>query len=341
MQRNCIFQNLLNFNSRPHGGRLSVHLRLYASTVFQLTPSRRATISCQILRCLCAISTHALTEGDWRIHESRKRGCISTHALTEGDKRAFADLHVECISTHALTEGDICRRCSKNFFGISTHALTEGDGYFSFFIFCNKISTHALTEGDDALPSIPPVTSISTHALTEGDGQTYNLRGTLKGAFQLTPSRRATTYIVRRIRRSCISTHALTEGDSQQRIIFSQVTYFNSRPHGGRQGLFMAYVRNKKFQLTPSRRATTHGLLLGMERVFQLTPSRRATKMISRNTGSTEISTHALTEGDLELLKELSSNEISTHALTEGDHAADSVNNFFEISTHALTEGDL
>ena len=97
---------------------------------------------------------------------------------------------------------------------------------------------------------------ISTHALTEGDGQTYNLRGTLKGAFQLTPSRRATTYIVRRIRRSCISTHALTEGDSQQRIIFSQVTYFNSRPHGGRQGLFMAYVRNKKFQLTPSRRAT-------------------------------------------------------------------------------------
>ena len=97
---------------------------------------------------------------------------------------------------------------------------------------------------------------ISTHALTEGDGQTYNLRGTLKGAFQLTPSQRATTYIVRRIRRSCISTHALTEGDSQQRIIFSQVTYFNSRPHGGRQGLFMAYVRNKKFQLTPSRRAT-------------------------------------------------------------------------------------
>ena len=82
-------------------------------------------------------------------------------------------------------------RSSPIYFSISTHALTEGD--LEFF---------GLLKGDD----------ISPHALTEGD-LTLCQAFRQSPVFQLTPSRRATTYIVRRIRRSCISTHALTEGD--------------------------------------------------------------------------------------------------------------------------------
>ena len=97
--------------------------------------------------------------------------------------------------------------------------------------------------------------------------------------------------------------------------------YFNSRPHGGRlidhNG---AYVQDHKFQLTPSRRATTdsqkelsekyistHALTEGdlafspqmqSPSTFQLTPSRRATESLRQMRSRERISTHALTEGD-------------------------------------------
>ena len=75
------------FNSRPHGGRPICFFNSGLTATFQLTPSRRATQryfpSLRKLR----ISTHALTEGDWArniiiIHQCK----ISTHALTEGDE---------------------------------------------------------------------------------------------------------------------------------------------------------------------------------------------------------------------------------------------------------------
>ena len=96
--------------------------------IFQLTPSRRATIPPVTSKRVFNISTHALTEGDKYEEEYGVRFHISTHALTEGDADIFCRFLRQKISTHALTEGDLgqsfhrcCRSC------ISTHALTEGD----------------------------------------------------------------------------------------------------------------------------------------------------------------------------------------------------------------------
>ena len=53
--------------------------------VFQLTPSRRATINHDPDAILMHISTHALTEGDGEFQDISNMVDISTHALTEGD----------------------------------------------------------------------------------------------------------------------------------------------------------------------------------------------------------------------------------------------------------------
>ena len=77
--------------------------------------------------------------------------------------------------------------------------------------------------------------SISTHALTEGDKQVQQYD-----------------------RRKYISTHALTEGDSRAGTSVASAGYFNSRPHGGRQGYAGKNQKSGIFQLTPSRRATAN-----------------------------------------------------------------------------------
>ena len=60
---------IVNFNSRPHGGRLrSIPIVLPIST-FQLTPSRRATRRASDNKVALAISTHALTEGDSKFRQ--------------------------------------------------------------------------------------------------------------------------------------------------------------------------------------------------------------------------------------------------------------------------------
>ena len=53
--------------------------------LFQLTPSRRATVNLFQVHFLLHISTHALTEGDWICVPYMEPFFISTHALTEGD----------------------------------------------------------------------------------------------------------------------------------------------------------------------------------------------------------------------------------------------------------------
>ena len=75
-----------------------------------------------------------------------------------------------------------------------------------------------------------------------------------------------------------ISTHALTEGDHQPAATGSPVSYFNSRPHGGRLHWLFFFAHQAIFQLTPSRRATSARVSTdAVEVAFQLTPSRRAT----------------------------------------------------------------
>ena len=71
--------------------------------------------------------------------------------------------------------------------------------------------------------SSPIYFSISTHALTEGDLEFFGL---LKG--------------------DDISTHALTEGDHQPAATGSPVSYFNSRPHGGRLH-WLFFLRTKRY----------------------------------------------------------------------------------------------
>ena len=121
----------------------------------------------------------------------------------------------------------------------------------------------------------------------------------------------------------------------------SESLYFNSRPHGGRLNQIKIWIFCPVFQLTPSRRATfrscicynadrhfnsrPHGgrqfsnIACHMANVFQLTPSRRATYQRQCSCTEPEISTHALTEGDEEIIPPLKIIGISTHALTEGD----------------------
>ena len=144
-----VLASLLDFNSRPHGGRLPHPAPLPGASGFQLTPSRRATIfSIDILLILVYFNS--------RPHGGRRNEslvselvCISTHALTEGDyipydyERAYREFQLtpsrratviplfqpqrQSISTHALTEGDCCLTPNTSINIISTHALTEGD----------------------------------------------------------------------------------------------------------------------------------------------------------------------------------------------------------------------
>ena len=180
-----------------------------------------------------------------------------------------------------------------------------------------------------------------------------------------------------------ISTHALTEGDYFGYMAVLSQLYFNSRPHGGRRkrhgdvetlyafqltpsrratvGISRQH-RRERFQLTPSRRATIKFTSAQNSDLFQLTPSRRATSRCRISRSTKNISTHALTEGDIFLrricvrIKYFNSRphggrplgstwkrnikSISTHALTEGDRRCDYVRGQQIISTHALTEGD-
>ena len=119
--------HLKNFNSRPHGGRreksvnfpvwlISTHAltegdrnrfgRKFRKRIFQLTPSRRATL----LRCSLALLDIFQLTPSRRATDPSGRGSnmskISTHALTEGDRYRSSSAAGSNISTHALTEGD-------------------------------------------------------------------------------------------------------------------------------------------------------------------------------------------------------------------------------------------
>ena len=101
------------FNSRPHGGRLSYLFLVYPRTLFQLTPSRRATSRSLQIPFLDSISTHALTEGDQEtfLNES---DILYFNSRPHGGRQDGTWHYQETatISTHALTEGDSCSMCN-------------------------------------------------------------------------------------------------------------------------------------------------------------------------------------------------------------------------------------
>ena len=80
-----------HFNSRPHGGQLIWICLLNYSFVFQLTPSRRATI---FLPYIQPVPSHFNSRPHggrlWEVKRMYNRLKISTHALTEGDRMVRA-----------------------------------------------------------------------------------------------------------------------------------------------------------------------------------------------------------------------------------------------------------
>ena len=162
---------------------------------------------------------------------------------------------------------------------------------------------------------------ISTHALTEGDTQICPSQS-LSEYFNSRPHGGRHNYssmLIRTLNFNSRPHGGRHETRNERREEFS---YFNSRPHGGRQIREGHRITKTVFQLTPSRRATiTAGELVQQacnfnsrphggrhvptfhpvsSNAFQLTPSRRATSGAGADEPREHISTHALTEGDLE-----------------------------------------
>ena len=245
-----------HFNSRPHGGRPITSQNFSLSSIFQLTPSRRATDFYFTHGILLSFQLTPSRRATGHLCHGLQRHGISTHALTEGDNTALSGCtEEERFQLTPSRRATFSRMCLNQPIHISTHALTEGD--------CSR-SGHLI------FPEI----------------------------FQLTPSRRATV---------------------TGRCLRLSASYFNSRPHGGRQDAVI--------MCAGSRSISTHALTEG--------DKREPTKQQKEN-----ISTHALTEGDPAIRNHLHFTRISTHALTEGDYDCFFCGILRAISTHALTEGD-
>ena len=227
------------------------------------------------------------------------------------------------------------------------------------------------------------IQSISTHALTEGD-QTARQQYAERQEFQLTPSRRATDSTPPMIFASIYFNsrphggRLLTTPFSSFKLIF-QLTPSRRATYDFPERSLKVFVfqltpsrratRNRNssacvllFQLTPSRRATFQTLIHSLHLPFQLTPSRRATGSTTPQYPVWNISTHALTEGDLRLFSVClpgSYFNSRPHGGRRPDDAFNHSSTYFNsrphggrldsfqcgqivhISTHALTEGDV
>ena len=75
-------------------------------------------------------------------------------------------------------------------------------------------------------------------------------------------------------------------------------SYFNSRPHGGRQARPIFFDASRDFNSRPHGGRLMLFLKDFLRNLFQLTPSRRATRLAGFLDLLAGISTHALTEGD-------------------------------------------
>ena len=119
------------------------------------------------------------------------------------------------------------------------------------------------------------------------------------------------------------------------------IGHFNSRPHGGRRCPRTVQVGRFKFQLTPSRRATTRTILPATPRLHFNSRPHGGRPLLTIVFVCSGISTHALTEGDF-ILK-YQDNIRFLFQLTPSRRATQSQRDTYWqhlISTHALTEGD-
>ena len=158
---------------------------------FQLTPSRRAT-DCQIITYeQVIISTHALTEGDNSVRHFYRSAQYFNSRPHGGRRGAAKSAGMDYISTHALTEGD--RIHSAEVLGYQNFNSRPHGGRQFRSPFLPQRPIFQLTPSRRATPNS---SAISVPIL-----------------FQLTPSRRATWF---------------------ENLGIVHTLHFNSRPHGGR-----------------------------------------------------------------------------------------------------------
>ena len=162
----------MHFNSRPHGGRQHFVLTPVSPLIFQLTPSRRATLK----ERLVLVRQYYFNS---RPHGGRHQSLLSEAFLTHFNSRPHGGrlpntavlLALSVISTHALTEGDIPApfgHCAPGIFQLTP----------------SRRATRTVQSSDDQ----PAHFNSRPH----GGRQSYSPGRTRWKTFQLTPSRRAT-----------------------------------------------------------------------------------------------------------------------------------------------------
>ena len=215
-----VLASLLDFNSRPHGGRLPHPAPLPGASGFQLTPSRRAT-----WRTSFRLRTREL----FQLTPSRRATVFLYHVLRHGEyfnsrphggrRTTNAGAVGTIISTHALTEGDATKVLFRSLYAfqltpsrratIFRMTMREHTGNFNSRPHGGRPSFHSFSHSARAFQLTP--SRRATAVL---------LRTRPLISFQLTPSRRATLALYPLLPGHDISTHALTEGDGKFRQIF-------------------------------------------------------------------------------------------------------------------------
>ena len=250
--------HLKNFNSRPHGGRreksvnfpvwlISTHALTEgdehgyqiadSNSIFQLTPSRRATSS-SLSSGNSGIYFNSRPHGGRR-HDGSSLEQVGSYFNSRphgGRRHDGSSLEQVGSYFNSRPHGGRPRHSRRTSWIWHFNSRPHGGRPPSVphFSIAWYISTHALTEGDTLTAwGLSVYLSISTHALTEGDRNRFgrkfrkrifqltpSRRATLLRCslalldiFQLTPSRRATDPSGRGSNMSKISTHALTDGD--------------------------------------------------------------------------------------------------------------------------------
>ena len=137
--------------------------------------------------------------------------------------------------------------------------------------------------------------------------------------FQLTPSRRATTLTYTAL---CGIIFQLTPSRRATALCAypcAKFTYFNSRPHGGRRLLPHLFYPIYHFNSRPHGGRRKFPVNVRLCKYFNSRPHGGRRGGSGGSGCPVDISTHALTEGDIRMIRSCDFPVISTHALTEGD----------------------
>ena len=145
-----------HFNSRPHGGRPTLRSLLHSAPAFQLTPSRRATVSAPGTG-LSYVNFNSRPHGGRRSSARLfPSGLIfqltPSRRATKIRKANFNDI---LISTHALTEGDKLQRLT-NFYHFHFNSRPHGGRLSQYFLLFPQHNFNSRPHGGRRLCSYYP-----------------------------------------------------------------------------------------------------------------------------------------------------------------------------------------